>query len=422
MAKTLKIGIMGGIRGQGMAGTLNMLPDVEFSALLETNPASVEAMRPFLGPNTVIYSDWDAFIHSGLDGVVLANYFDEHAKFAIPALKEGIAVLSDTTAAPSLGECVDLVETCEKYNGKYMLGVNCLYYWAVHAMREKIRSGETGKVLYAEAEYLHGEYYDEQKLITETDLPKMRYKFDPDNLHWRQCLPPNFYNMHTLGPLMWATESMPKRVTCHMIRDEEQARRHNKYTDCVGSAVITEMDNGAVFNTTGCSNYPPTSKWYRVACEKETLETERYPSDTEKLFAVKNGKSFTSYDVRVTTETAESCGALRNCGISAEQIAATTHGGKDFYNVWNFIRYVRGEQEAMFDVYQATALSAVGILGWMSALMDSKPLEIPDFRDPAERDKVRGDYRKPFARRASELTMPCRLADKARFTGYPLKK
>ena len=60
-----------------------------------------------------------------------------------------------------------------------------------------------------------------------------------------------------------------------------------RVTDCVGSVVVTEMDNGAVFNTTGCSYYPPTSKWFRIACEKETLETERYGEARDKLLIVK---------------------------------------------------------------------------------------------------------------------------------------
>ena len=43
-------------------------------------------------------------------------------------------------------------------------------------------------------------------------------------------------------------------------------------------------------------------------------------------------------------------------------------------------------------------------------------MKIPDFRDPAQRDEVRNDYRKPFARRVSDVNMPYRIDQKKDFT------
>ena len=78
------------------------------------------------------------------------------------------------------------------------------------------------------------------------------------------------------------------------------------------------------------------------------------------------------------------------------------------------MKFVRGEITPFFDVYRSAALSATGILSWYSAL-SGKEYDIPDFRKKEDRDKVRGDYRMPFAKRYEDLTLPCRLSEKDKF-------
>ncbi len=87
----------------------------------------------------------------------------------------------------------------------------------------------------------------------------------------------------------------------------------------------------------------------------------------------------------------------------------TGHGACDHVMYIHMLRFLKGEEEPFFDVYRSVALSAAGILAWYSALDDGKQLDIPDFRNPEEREKVRGDYRMPFAKRYEDLTLPCRI-------------
>jgi len=53
-----------------------------------------------------------------MEGVILCSFFHEHVPCAIKALERGIAVLSETTAAQTLAECVQLVHSVEKTGGK----------------------------------------------------------------------------------------------------------------------------------------------------------------------------------------------------------------------------------------------------------------------------------------------------------------
>ncbi len=411
--RKLKIGIFGARMGGAHAGTLvAMSDDVEITAFCEKEVELHKDVEKYLAPGGKCYTDFDEFIHSGLDAVVLANYFDEHAKFAIKAFEAGVDVLSETTAAPSLAECVELVEACEKYGRKYALALNCPYFKAVYQMKKMIDDGTVGKVLYGEAEYIHS---SEQSIDSKLETKKIE-KIDLDNLHWRQTLPSCYYNMHSLGPLMYITNTMPQSVYCSAMRDDDFYAGTTSLKDCPGAIVITKMDSGAVFNTTGCASYPPTSKWYRLNCENGCLETERYDWREERLiYATKAAH-------QESTLPGGNDSGLDNEEIRKIQSKADTshHGGINFYTSYHFVKYLLGEEESEFDVYKAASLSAVGILSWYSALT-GKEFRIPDFKSMEDRELIRYDSRTPCAKAYKDLTIPCKLADKDKFDLYDPK-
>ncbi len=399
MSKIFKIGVMGLTRGSEMCRVFaTQFENTKVTAVCETDQEAINKCKEYLPEDVKIFDEFDAFIESGLDAVVLANYFHEHASCAIKAMKAGVAVLSETTAAPSLGECVDLVEAAEQYNGKYMLAANCLYFPAVHAMKLKIEEGKYGKVNYAEAEYIHGSEV-EPELLPELDL---------ENLHWRSTLPSSYYNMHTLGPLMYITGTMPVKVFSKASYEPEYSRKYKKVSDCQSAVVLTEMDNGAVFNTTGVVRHHPNSKWYRVSCDHAIMETVRYNQAEDLLHISPRG-----HDVQQLWYKWQTAGVAPEGYVdgSAERFG---HGGIDYFMCYYFKEFLEGKLEPFFDVYRSVALSAVGILSWYSAL-SGKEYAIPDFKNKADRDKVRHDYRKPIAKSYKDLTLPCRLEDKDKF-------
>ena len=406
--KILKIGVMGARMGGAHAKCFKALEDYAVvTAICEKEVELHGKLEEWVKPETKFYTDFDEFIHSGIDAVVLGNYFHEHAKYAIKAFEAGVDVLSETTAAPTLAECVQLVEACEKYGRKYALAVNCAYFDGVYNMKNKIQSGETGSVLFAEAEYYHG--YDPKNAQGSTNT-------DMNNLHWRQTLPRSYYNMHTMGTLMYVTGLMPKSVWCKTIEVPGLIQPGTKLTTSPGAVVITEMENGAIFQTTGCSGFTPTSKWYRINCENCCVETERYDGSEKKFIQA------------MLDATEITMPGARNIGLETQEIAemkqkadvSTLHGGIDFYNKLHFVKYLNGEEEPEFDIYRAVTLSAVGILGWYSVLT-GKEFRIPDFKNPEDRDKIRWDTRTPFGKTLDEITLPFNAADKDQFDLYDPK-
>jgi len=399
-----KIGILGARRGRSFIRALQRIKGAEFVALCENDKSALEEVQQYITDDVTVFEDYDEMIRSGIHGVILCNYFHEHTDFAIKAFEAGVAVLSETTAAATLGDCVRLVETCEKCNGTYMLAANCLYFSALYTMKKYIEDGKTGKVMYGEAEYLHGPEGD-------NGLSTVKEEIDYSNLHWRQILPANMYNMHTLGPLMYVTNSEPVKVSCKMIRNPQWTESQAEVRDCPGAVVVTEMTGGAVFQTTGCNGYGPTSKWYRLACERGTMETKRYDRLEERLLVTTGQRH--QEDVWMSERENGLIG--EDDDIKMIDVNASGHGGIDYYVTYHFIKVLENKEKPFFDVYRSVALSAVGILGWYSALTDSREFKIPDFTKKEERDLIRNDFRSPFVERGSKWWIPYRLDEKDQF-------
>lgn len=384
----IKFGVVGTIRGMTFVKLLQVFSDeVCLHAVCETNAKLAEATMAEIPEGVCIYEDYEEFLDSGIDAVVLCNFFHEHASFAIKALDKGIHVISDTTAAPTLGECVALCRAAERSKAKYMLGANGPYKKCLQFIKREIQNGKLGTPFYAEAEYLHWS-------------PNSK-PFADDSTHWRRMMPGTYYNMHTLGSLMYVTETMPKRVTASVVRVPGAAQQKNRLIDHDGAKILCEMDNGAMFDVTGCAYYGPTSKWFRIIGEKGVIETKRY-DETEVHFIAAEKEFFPDEpipEIEVYTPKYENLDMAPKEEFDSytEEQMRLGHGGIDFWLLRNFIRYIKGEFEPFFNVYRATALSAAAILSWRSVLNGGLEYDVPDFTKEEDRLKYENDFLSPFA-------------------------
>ena len=155
------------------------------------------------------YTDYDKFLEHEMDAVVLANFFHEHAPFAIQALKAGKHVMSETSCNATLAEGVELCRTVERTRLIYMLAENYPYTAFNMEMRHLYRSGEIGEVTYAEGEYNH------------PMSPRDRNAISCGVNHWRNWLPSTYYCTHALAPLIFITETMPVKLNALSIACRE---------------------------------------------------------------------------------------------------------------------------------------------------------------------------------------------------------
>lgn len=384
-AKT-KLGIFGLWRGSSFISIMQNMPDATLHAICDRDEERLARAAEKAGPDVIPCRNFDELLESGIDAVMLCNYFHEHAAYAIRAMQRGIAVLSECTAGATLRDCVELCEAVEATGGKYMLAENYPFTAAQLEFARVCREGTLGPILYAEGEYNH------------TGTRETLADLTPGKYHWRAWLPRTYYVTHALGPLMHATGHMPTQVSAFAVPSDVLAGyddiRHNHDAFAMMTCLT---DGGALFRFTGCAHMGSASG-YRIAGEYGSVETGRTLGGKVNLtyhsWTVPEGMRQT----QTYTPTWETNGEL------AEKAG---HGGGDFWTVYHFLRYIRDGVEPFFDVYRACAMSAVAIYGWRSCLENGRVYPIPDFRDKAARDAIRDDTLTPFPDENGNVTLPC---------------
>ena len=418
--KTIRIGVFGLQRGLGFVKHMQRIKGVKLVAVCESVDAHIEKAKEFLPEDAKIFKNFDEFIDCGLDAVVLANYFHEHAKYAIKALEKKIHVLSETTAAPTLAECVQLCRAVEQSKCKYMLAANTSWMPGPKELRKLYQSGEIGKIRYAQAEYLHP---------TENLPGGFQCRDKNVYTHWRRHTPRTYYNMHSMGALMEITGAMPVRVTGAAVHapDYMESVTH-PYVGDMAAYCLAEMDNGALFNATGCAALGPISKWFRLSGDLGNIETVRLEDGGVRKVRV----DYMKYAIPDNDETKASRiyepADARDFGCFTQEeldYAKLDEGSKsghagncDFYINLYFIKYLRGEVEPFFNVYRATALSAAAILSWRSILNNGQAYDIPDFTDKRRRRKYEKDTASPFPKEDGSVDIPCSSKEYDLFKKY----
>ena len=125
MSSPIRVGVVGVGRGQSFAAGANELVGMELVALCDIWEEHLHALGQKLGVTT--YTDYESFLEHDMDAVILANYFHEHAPFAIKALSAGMHVMSECTCNATLAEGVALCRAVEKSSKVYMLAENYPY-------------------------------------------------------------------------------------------------------------------------------------------------------------------------------------------------------------------------------------------------------------------------------------------------------
>ena len=119
--------------------------------MIEKNNKLIEKVRVENDiKDVVFYQDYDEFLNHNMDAVVLANYANEHAPFAIKALKKGKHVLSEVLPVQTLKEAVELVETIEETGLIYSYGENYCYFDSTRKIKELYQKGLIGEFEYGE--------------------------------------------------------------------------------------------------------------------------------------------------------------------------------------------------------------------------------------------------------------------------------
>ena len=387
--KKLKIGIFG--TGRGVDVAMNFMHhNCEIVAVCENRPERLKKAYEHLGKDIAIYEDFDKFLEHGMDAVVLANFFHEHAPYAIKCLERGIHVYSECLSNGTMAEGVALVRAAEKSKAVYMLAENYPNMLFNREMKRVFESGTLGKLLYAEGEYNHPMNVDE--------CARTNYFAS----HWRSYGTAVHYLTHSLGPLMSATGASPKRVVAMAVFAPET--REVPVASVNGDKagiMMTQNDDGSVFRFTGCTCYGAHGNSYRICGTKGQIENLRGMGEQVML-------RYNKWDIPEGAEETKLYTPAWNVD-NEEQVKNSGHGGSDYITAGIFLDCIaKGTRPPMpFDIYSATTMASVAHLAHRSLLEGGRPYDIPDFRKEEDRKKYENDYLSSYAPKDSENYLPC---------------
>lgn len=385
--KKLKIGVFGARRGYSLAAPGVLTEKMWVSAVCDYDESTYEEMSKCCCEDTKFFKDFDEFIESGMDAVILANFFNEHAAYAIKALEKGIHVYSETIPAVTMAECVALCRAKEKSNAKYMLAENYAYFGNIVKIKEIYEGRTLDDVVYCEGEYVH-------------PMSKEEYAhYTPDNKHWRALMPSGYYLTHSLAPIMQVTGETPVSVNALSVySDAVRQEREGEPIKDVTEIMLCRLSNGALARITGWAKFGGHGNWYRFSCGKGLVETLRGDDYSVRL----------CYNRWEKPEDAEESVTFRSdYPFDSERASQCGHSGSDYYAIYEFCNCIFEDREPFFDVYRASAMSAVAILGWRSSLKDGKQYKIPNFKDEAERKLYENDNLTPFPDENGNVNFPC---------------
>lgn len=391
--KKIRIGVFGAGRGADIAENFMLINDCEVAAICDFNEKRLKNGLEKLGGNIPSFDNFDDFIEQDLDAVILANYFHEHAPYAVKCFEKGIHVFSECISNGTMAEGVELIRAYEKSNSIYMLAENYPQMIFNREMKRVCKEGTLGKIIYAEGEYNHPfapnniEFSKEYSYFTN---------------HWRNFLPRSYYITHSLAPLMWATGASPKKVSATAIfcpiPEDATARRVGDRA----AVIVTQNDNGSVFKLTACAAFGAHHNAYRFCGENGQIKNLRGMGDKIMLrynaWSIPEGmQEVNLYDPEWNDK-------------DEDFINQSGHGGGDYIAARMFIECIRENRqpEHPYDIHSAVAMSSAAILAHRSILNGGAIYDIPDFHSEECRKEYENDRLTPFVGSdGSKPSLPC---------------
>ena len=386
--KKIRVGVMGVHRGRSMIQYCRIAENAEVVAICDKwEDGLLDMKKKLADPSIAYYTDFEDFIRHDMDAVVLANYANEHAPFAIRAMKEGKHVFSEVLPVQTMKEAVELCEAVEETGLIYNYGENYCYMPAPSEMRRLYREGKIGEFEYGEGEYVHN---------CESIWPGITYG---ESDHWRNNMFTTFYCTHSLGPIVHITGLRPVSVIGFEGRKNERGLRVGRRSGQFGIEMVT-FENGGIAKSIHGDLYR-NSIWYTIYGSKGRMESAREDADNGGVNRIY--VSADEYSGEYAERPVESYDPVRQ-----EASAAFGHGGSDFYSMFNFIEKIRGNDEAdVIDVYEALDMFLPGIFAYRSILKGCIPMDIPDLRDRSIRDLWRNDVACTDPKVAGDQLLPC---------------
>jgi len=397
-----RLGFIGvGLRGRNHLNLSLLRDDTEIVALCDIDPdalAKAQDMVTQAGrPKAVTFSDGEwAFLKmlemDNLDGVIIATPWRWHTRMAVAAMKAGKYAGVEVSAANTLEECWDLVNTHEATGMPCMILENVCYRRDVMAILNMVPQGLFGELIHLECGYQHD--LREVKFNNGTQPYGGGVEFGDkafSEARWRTAHSVHrngdLYPTHGIGPVaqyidinrgnrfvsLTSTASKGRGLHKYIVdqagEDHPNAKVAFKLGDVITTVIRTQ--NGESIIVSHDTNLPrPYSLGFRVqgtgglwmdVNQSLYLEGKSPKHQWEPVQAYLD-----EYDHPLWKK-------------YAPLAEGAGHGGMDFFVDHAFIEAVKRKAPTPLDAYDAAAWSAISPLSEMSIAAGNAPQLFPDF-------------------------------------------
>jgi len=398
----LKLGLIGvGLRGTNHLNNVLQRKDVLITAICDVDPKRVaialEKIEKAGQKKPLVFGDGDLDYRNLLDlkdvdAVIIATPWLWHTKMAVDAMKAGKYTGLEVSAANTLEECWDLVNTHEQTGSHLMILENVNYRRDVLAVLNMVKQNVFGELLHFRCGYQH-----DLRFVKFND-GKTAYgkgvEFGDKGISesaWRtqHSLMRNadVYPTHGVGPIAAmcdinrgnrfvsmssnATKAMGlhKYIVDNAGEDHPNAKLKFKQGDIITSTI--ETANGeTIIVTHDCNSPRPYSLGFRVQGTNGLWE-----DDGNRIYIEGQSSPHRWDDANAWLDKYDHP-LWKKYG---EYATGSGHGGMDFFVLNAFVESAKMNIAPPLDAYDAAAWSAITPLSELSIENNGEPQNFPDF-------------------------------------------
>jgi len=400
--EVLNVGLIGvGLRGTNHLRNLLLRADVRITALCDVDPERITLGKKLLaeaGKKAPAIFGNDPMDYLNLlelkevDAVIIATPWLWHTRMTVDAMKAGKYAGVEVSAANTLEECWDLVNTHEATGTHMMILENVNYRRDVLAVLNMVKQGVFGEMVHFRCGYQHDlrevkfnngkQPYGGGVEFGEKAISEARWR--TEHSVKRNA---DVYPTHGLGPVAVMADinrgnrflSLTSHATKgiglhnHIVKNGGEDHPNAKVKFKQGDVITTTIDTAkgeTIIITHDCNLPRPYSLGFRVQGANGLWEV-----DGNRMYI--EGKSEPHrWDAADAWLVEYDHPLWKKYG---EYAAGAGHGGMDFFVLNSFVESAKANIAPPMDAYDAAAWSAVTPLSEVSILHKGEPQDFPDF-------------------------------------------
>lgn len=398
----LNVGMIGvGLRGTNHLNNLLMRADVNITAICDIDPERISIAKKMIkdsggkAPQVFGKSDYDyrnLLELEEVDAVIIATPWLWHVRMSVDAMKAGKYTGVEVSAANTMEECWDLVNTHEETGTHVMILENVNYRRDILAVLNMVRQNLFGELLHFRCGYQHD--LREVKFNNGKQAYGGGVEFGEKAISeakWRTAHSvkrnADVYPTHGLGPIavmadinrgnrfVSMTSHATKAVGLHKYIVKNGGASHPnaqvkfKQGDVITSTIDT-ANGETIIVTHDCNSPRPYSLGFRVQGAEGLWEV-----DGNRIYIEGQSKPH-QWDAADAWMDKFDHPLWKKFGEYAE---GAGHGGMDFFVINAFVESAKRNIAPPMDAYDAAAWSAVTPLSEVSLANNGEPQDFPDF-------------------------------------------